>query len=130
MSLSATSFANLQLSMVHSATTKTRHAKTVSICLSFRVPSRALLTSLQVVKSVTANTTALSSVTSPLTSFAEFAEMQGIWQETVRTDSVEQTGATMLPVELCQVRDLLDALVEVTTSIVNTRYALWMDLFN
>jgi len=83
-----------------------------------------------VVKSVTANTTALSSVTSPLTSFAEFAEMQGIWQETVRTDSVEQTGATMLPVELCQVRDLLDALVEVTTSIVNTRYALWMDLFN
>lgn len=109
--------------MVRSVMTKTRHAKTVSIPFSVQVPSGTLLTFLQVVKSDTVNLTALSSVTSPPTSFVEFAAMQGIWQETVRTDSVEQIGVTMLPVELCQVHDLQGVLVEVTPSIVNTRYA-------
>ena len=48
--------------------------------------------------------------------------MQGIWQETAQTGSVEQIGAMMLLVALCQVRGLLDALVEETPLIVNTRY--------
>ncbi len=60
--------------------------------------------------------------------------MRDIWQETVQTDSAERIGVTMLLVELCQVHDLLDVLVEVTLSIVNTRYApldgpLWVTNF-
>jgi len=80
-----------------------------------------LLTSLQAVKSVIANMIAQSNVILLLTLSVEFVATQAIWLGTVRTDSAELTGAMDLRPELCLAAPLLDALVEVTLSTVNTR---------
>ncbi len=47
--------------------------------------------------------------------------MQATWLETVRTDNAELTGAMVLRAQLYLAVLLLDVLVEVTLSTVNTR---------
>ena len=64
---------------------------------------------------------ALSNVTSLLTSSAGSAETLAIWQETVRTVNVEQTGA-MDPKGPPLIVPLLDVLAVVMQLIVSTRY--------
>ena len=67
-----------------------------------------------------ANTIAQSNVTSLLTLSVVFAATQGIWLETVQIDNVEPNGVTV-PKVPCLVALLLDVLVAVMLSIVNTR---------
>ncbi len=80
-----------------------------------------MLTYLQAVKSAIANMTAPSNATLLLTLFVEFVAMQATWLETVRTDNAELTGAMVLRAQLYLAVLLLDVLVEVTLSTVNTR---------
>lgn len=123
MSLSATSFVSLQLLMVLYATTKTRHAKIVSI----RIPCvrTDVLTFYQAAKSVIANMIAQSSVISPLASSVVSAATQVIWLVTAQIDSVELIGVMALKEETAQLDaplvPLLDALVAGMLMIVNTR---------
>lgn len=72
---------------------RTRHVKTVSH--PTQLAEGTLLNIRQAAKLVIANTIALSSETSLLTSSVVFVVMLAIWLEIVLTDSVEPTGATM-----------------------------------
>lgn len=114
-SLSATSFVSLPLSTALSVTMRTRLARTVS-CPS---QSSSVSHTSQVVKSVIANTTVPSNVTSPPTSFVVSVATLAIWLVIVQIVSVVRTGATTLAA------DLPVALVSVKAMplTVSTRYA-------
>jgi len=78
----------------------------------------------QAVRLVTASTIAQSNETSLPTSSVESAAMQVTWHETVQIDNVVLTGVTVLKVLRLVVVQLLDVLVVVTPSIVNTRLGI------